>query len=248
MKKIFPFFGIALMALSLTISCGSDDESSSETSAVSSYDARHSIENCNQLAENGLITYNEDYTSASVKFAAKKTDGVNLTMVLSGANGKKIAEYPATYSTEDNMYHVTLSNLAPGNIYFYYIAAYDTEGIFISRANEGSFTIPQIEGPEALTGLTAYAPTAYYSGYITGESITTDVEYSVDGGETWASAEENGIIEGLPIGNVLVRIAATTSRLAGKSVEITIPGNTDFNATEEEYAEGENSRSLRLSK
>lgn len=260
MKNIFPIVSIALMAIGLTTSCGSDNDSANDDIVANSYDARHNIENANKLEENGLISYSEDLTSATVQFAANNTANMRLAMVLAGSNGKKIAEYPALFSETDNMYHVNLTNLSPGNIYFYHIVAYDAEGNYVSRANEGSFTLPQIAGPEALTGLIAHAPTGIRginvedgkikvtetTGYITGDAITPDVEYSINGGETWESATANGIIEGLPIGKVLVRIAATTSRMAGASVELTIPGNTDING-DDGYAQGENARQSRLS-
>lgn len=259
MKNIFPIVSIALMAIGLTTSCGSDNDSANDNIVANSYDARHNIENANKLEENGLISYSEDLTSATVQFVANNTANMRLAMVLAGSNGKKIAEYPALFSETDNMYHVNLTNLSPGNIYFYHIVAYDAEGNYVSRANEGSFTLPQIAGPEALTGLIAHAPTGIASaysyegtlhgqptGYITGDAITPAVEYSINGGETWESATANGIIEGLPIGKVLVRIAATTSRMAGASVELTIPGNTDING-DDGYAEGENARQSRLS-
>jgi hypothetical protein len=152
-----------------------------------------------------------------------------------------------------------MTNLSPGNIYYYHIVAYDAEGNFVSRANEGSFTLPQNPGPGPLTGLVAHAPTGYtikiveynidgsytflriYDGYITGKEINPTVEYSVDGGETWSNATQNDTIKNLFVGKVLVRVAATTSTLAGESVEVIIPGNSDFDG-EGGYAEGENAR------
>lgn len=260
MKNIFPFVCTALIAFGFVTSCGSDDDSATDISEITSYDARHNILNANKLEENGLLTFSEDFTSAIAKFTANNAESLKLAMVLAGANGKKIAEFPALYSESDNMYHVNLTNLTPGNIYFYHIIAYDADGNYVSRANEGSFTLPQLKGPAALTGLVGHAPTnianAYYSegklygnptGYITGDNITPKVEYSIDGGELWESATENGIIEGLPVGKILVRIAATTTTMAGESVEITIPGNSDISG-EGGYAEGENARKASLTR
>ena len=260
MKNIFPFVCTALIAVGFVTSCGSDDDSATNISETTSYDARQNIVNSNKLEENGLITFSEDLTSATVRFAANNAENMKLAMVLAGTNGKKIAEYPALFSEVDKMYHVNLTNLSPGNIYFYHIIAYDADGNFISRANEGSFTLPQLDGPAALTGLVAHAPTnianAYNyggtlygdpTGYITGDAITPAVEYSTNGGEDWKNATNYGIIEYLPIGKVLVRIAATTSRMAGASVELTIPGNTDMSG-EGGYSEGENARQASLHK
>lgn len=266
MKKIFPFICMALMAAGLTISCGSDDDSSAgEYAEGASYDARQYIADSNDLMEKGLITFSDDLTSATVKFAVSDPADMNFAIALAGTNGKKIAEFPAVYSAADNMYHVTMTNLSAGNIYFYHIVAYDAEGNYVSRANEGSFTLPQLPGPGALTGLVAHAPTraleiitevnpdgsyAYRytcDGYITGECITPAVEYSIDGGEEWKSAVTNGVINLLPIGKVLVRVAATTSTMAGDAVEVIIPGNTDFTG-EGGYAEGENARGARFTK
>ncbi len=264
MKKIYPFICTALLAVGVMTSCSSNDSSADEM-ADASYDARKAIVDSNDLMEKGLITFSDDLTSATAKFAVSDPAGLDFALAVAGANGKKIAEFPAVYSEADDMYHVTISNLSPGNIYFYHIVAYDAEGNFVSRANEGSFTLPQLPGPGALTGLVGHAPTVFYTritelnpdgsyayrytcdGYITGESITPAVEYSIDGGETWASAETNGIIEMLPLGKVLVRIAATTSRMAGESVEVIIPGNSDLSG-EDGYAEGENARGARFSK
>ena len=254
MKNIFPFICTALIVVGFITSCGSDD-TIDNSSEVATYDARHNIVNANKLEENGLITFSEDYTSAAARFTANNVENLRFAMVLEGANGKKIAEFPAVFSESDNMYHVNLTNLAPGSLYFYHIIAYDANGNYVSRANEGSFTLPQLEGPPALTGLVPHAPTGVIkaeikdrkiivtrtTGYITGDAITPEVEYSIDGGEYWESATENGIIGGLPIGKVLVRIAATTSRMAGASVELTIPGNTDISG-DDGYAEGENAR------
>lgn len=265
MKKIYPFICTALMAVGLMTSCGSDDDSSAGEMAVTSYDARKAIADSNDLQEKGQMTFSDDLTSATAKFAVSDPGGMNFAMAIAGSNGKKIAEFPAIYSEVDNMYHVTMTNLSPGNIYFYHIVAYDVEGNYVSRANEGSFTLPQLPGPGPLTGLVAHAPTSLYitdivinpdgsytytrtpDGYITGEEITPAVEYSIDGGETWKSAVTNGIIEMLPIGKILVRLAATTSTLAGESVEITIPGNSDISG-EGGYADGENARGARLTK
>lgn len=266
MKKIFPFICMALMAAGLTISCGSDDDSSAgEYAEGASYDARQYIADSNDLMEKGLITFSDDLTSATAKFAVSDPADMNFAMVLAGSNGKKIAEFPAIYSAADNMYYVTMTNLNPGNLYFYHIVAYDAEGNYVSRANEGSFTLPQLQGPDALTGLVAHAPTGYeivideynidgsyiwhrqYDGFITGKSITPDVEYSVDGGETWTNATQNDTIKNLFVGKVLVRVAATTSAMAGEAVELTIPGNTDFTG-EDGYAEGENARGARFTK
>ena len=260
MKNIFPFVCTALIAVGFVTSCGSDDDSATNISETTSYDARHNIVNSNKLEENGLITFSQDLTSATARFAANNSENMRLAMVLAGTNGKKIAEYPALFSEIDKMYHVNLTNLSPGNIYFYHIVAYDADGNYVSRANEGSFTLPQLDGPAALTGLVAHAPTdiafaynnggtlaGYPTGYITGDAITPAVEYSTNGGEDWESATSYGIIEYLPIGKVLVRIAATTSRMAGASVELTIPGNTDING-EGGYAEGENARQASLTR
>jgi hypothetical protein len=82
---------------------------------------------------------------------------------------------------------------------------------------------------------------------ITGDAITPAVEYSINGGEDWINATDYGIIEYLPIGKVLVRIAATTSRMAGASVELTIPGNTDISG-EGGYSEGENARQASITR
>ena len=258
MKKKFPFICMALMAVGLMISCSSEDSSAGEI-AETSYDARKAIVDSNDLMEKGLITFGDDLTSATARFAVSDPGDMDFAMAVAGPNGKKIAEFPAIYSAADNMYHVTMTNLSPGSIYYYHIVAYDAEGNFVSRANEGSFTLPQLPGPGALTGLVAHAPTRalavmtelnpdgsytyHYTcdGYITGDCITPAVEYSVDGGETWASAETNGVIDFLPIGKILVRIAATTSTLAGESVEVIIPGNSDLSG-EDGYAEGENAR------
>ncbi len=260
MKNIFPFVCTALIVAGFVTSCGSDDDSATNVSEIASYDARHNIVNANKLRENGQIIFSEDLTSATAAFAANNAENMRLAMVLAGTNGKKIAEYPALFSEIDKMYHVNLTNLSPGNIYFYHIVAYDADGNYVSRANEGSFTLPQLDGPAALTGLVAHAPTdiafAYNSGgtlygdptgYITGDAITPAVEYSINGGEEWKSATNYGIIEYLPIGKVLVRIAATTSRMAGASVELTIPGNTDISG-EGGYSEGENARQASLTK
>ena len=264
MKKIYPFICTALLTVGSMTSCSSNDSSADEI-VDASYDARKAIVDSNDLMEKGLITFSDDLTSATAKFAVSDPAGLDFALAVAGANGKKIAEFPAVYSEADDMYHVTISNLSPGNIYFYHIVAYDAEGNFVSRANEGSFTLPQLPGPGALTGLVAHAPTVYYTvydeinidgsytyhytcdGYITGESITPAVEYSVDGGETWKSVETNGIIEMLPLGKVLVRTAATTSRMAGESVEVIIPGNSDLSG-EGGYAQGENARGARFSK
>jgi hypothetical protein len=264
MKKTFPFICTALMAVGLMTSCSSEDSSSGEI-AVTSYDARKAIEDSNDLMEKGLITFGDDLTSAIARFAVSNSGGMNFAMAIAGSNGKKVAEFPAIYSDADKMYHVTMTNLSPGTIYFYHIVAYDAEGNFVSRANEGSFTLPQKPGPGPLTGLIAHAPTRaltvitelnpdgsytyHYTcdGYITGDEITPAVEYSTDGGETWKSAETNGIIDFLPIGKILVRKAATTSTLAGESVEVIIPGNSDITG-EGGYADGENARGARLTK
>ena len=260
MKNIFPFVCTALIVAGFVTSCGSDDDSATNVSEIASYDARHNIVNANKLRENGQIIFSEDLTSATAAFAANNAENMRLAMVLAGSNGKKITEYPALFSEVDKMYHVNLTNLSPGNIYFYHIVAYDADGNFVSRANEGSFTLPQLDGPAALTGLVAHAPTdiafAYNSGgtlygeptgYITGDAITPAVEYSTNGGEEWKSATNYGIIEYLPIGKVLVRIAATTSRMAGASVELTIPGNTDLSG-EGGYSEGENARQASITR
>ena len=260
MKNIFPFVCTALIVAGFVASCGSDDDSATNVSEIASYDARHNIVNANKLRENGQIIFSEDLTSATAAFAANNAENMRLAMVLAGSNGKKITEYPALFSEVDKMYHVNLTNLSPGNIYFYHIVAYDADGNFVSRANEGSFTLPQLDGPAALTGLVAHAPTdvafAYNyegtlygdpTGYITGDAITPAVEYSINGGEEWKSATNYGIIEYLPIGKVLVRIAATTSRMAGASVELTIPGNTDING-EGGYSEGENARQASITR
>lgn len=260
MKNIFPFVCTALIVAGFVASCGSDDDSATNVSEIASYDARHNIVNANKLRENGQIIFSEDLTSATAAFAANNAENMRLAMVLAGSNGKKITEYPALFSEVDKMYHVNLTNLSPGNIYFYHIVAYDADGNFVSRANEGSFTLPQLDGPAALTGLVAHAPTdvafAYNyegtlygdpTGYITGDAITPAVEYSINGGEEWKSATNYGIIEYLPIGKVLVRIAATTSRMAGASVELTIPGNTDISG-EGGYSEGENARQASITR
>ena len=260
MKNIFPFVCTALIVAGFVASCGSDDDSATNVSEIASYDARHNIVNANKLRENGQIIFSEDLTSATAAVAANNAENMRLAMVLAGSNGKKITEYPALFSEVDKMYHVNLTNLSPGNIYFYHIVAYDADGNFVSRANEGSFTLPQLDGPAALTGLVAHAPTdvafAYNyegtlygdpTGYITGDAITPAVEYSINGGEEWKSATNYGIIEYLPIGKVLVLIAATTSRMAGAAVELTIPDNTDISG-EGGYSEGENARQASITR
>ena len=135
----------------------------------------------------------------------------------------------------------------------------------IQKILNGKFPDEGTENPDVLTGLVPHAPTRaipiidelnpdgsfifHYTadGYITGDCITSDVEYSINGGETWIRAETNGIIDLLPMGKVLVRIAATTSASASKAVEVIIPGNADFKG-EGGYSEGQNARGARLSK
>jgi hypothetical protein len=171
MKNIFPFVCTALIAVGFVTSCGSDDDSTTNISETTSYDARHNIVNSNKLEENGLITFSQDLTSATARFAANNAENMRLAMVLAGTNGKKIAEYPALFSEIDKMYHVNLTNLSPGNIYFYHIVAYDADGNYVSRANEGSFTLPQLDGPAALTGLVAHAPTDIAFAYNNGGTL-----------------------------------------------------------------------------
>ena len=70
MKNIFPFVCTALIAVGFVTSCGSDDDSATNISETTSYDARHNIVNSNKLEENGLITFSQDLTSATARFAA----------------------------------------------------------------------------------------------------------------------------------------------------------------------------------
>ena len=102
-------------------------------------------------------------------------------------------------------YPITVSGGSADNYTFSYVAGTLT----IEKANQSAPTLPSVI---ILTG-----------GAISHAGITTDMEYSTDGGSTWTAVETAGTITGLSAGTLRVRYKADANHNPGtaKVIEVT---------------------------
>ena len=126
-------------------------------------------------------------------------------------------------------------DLISGSTYAYYVIAYNSNGEETFRSKEHTFTLPKNPGPPipVVKDIIAHAPTSLVAsdGYIEGDVISQEMEYSIDDGKEWKMVTEPGIIRQLPSGKVLLRIAETQTTEASKTASVIVPiykSNTDL--------------------
>lgn len=154
-------------------------------------------------------------------------------------NGTEEYLLDVSYNTNSQRYFVKFPKLVGGSTYAFCIVGYDVEGKEASRSAEQTFSLPKNAAPEApaTAGIKAYPPSAPEAtdGYISGSVITKAMEYSITDGRTWMPVTLTGIVQNLPPGNVLLRLAETPTTEAGKVATIIVPpyrSNTDLDGTD----------------
>jgi len=189
--------------------------------------------------EESSVSY--DASMQIVTFKASCPIGTRVMLLLrqlTNGSDEKLLSY-SYYDTGSKEYRVKLANLVGGSTYAYCIVGYDSNGADAVRTAERTFTHPKNAAPAApsMVGVKAFPPTSrdVADGYIQGVVITKAMEYSTDDGRTWTPVSKAGIIENLQSGNVLLRLAATSTTEASESATITVPpykNNTDIDGTD----------------
>lgn len=183
------------------------------------------------------IVYNASVRT--ITFKASCPEGTIVKVLLrQHTNGTEERLMPVFYNSSSRQYYINLLNLIGNSTYSFCIIGYDIEGKEAVRSTERTFTLPKDAAPNApnTLGIKAYAPSApdLADGYIRGNIITQDLEYSIDNGRTWTPVTTDGIISNLQSGNVLLRIAETLTTEAGRTATIVVPpfkSNTDTDGT-----------------
>ena len=174
--------------------------------------------------------------STSITFSADYPKGTKLQLLLrqltNGTEEKLIDILPRS---DNQKYYISLIGLVGGSTYAYYIIGYDSDGKEVFRTAERTFTLPKKASPSApiTYGLDIHSPSSLVAadGYITGIILTTDIEYSTDGGLTWMPVTVEGQISGLRPGKVMLRKAETPTTEASQSATVKVPeykSNTDI--------------------
>lgn len=151
------------------------------------------------------------------------------------SNGNQEITINAQYRPYAEKYFAPSGALVGGSTYAYYVVGYDNEGKECCLSQEHTFNVPKNGAPQApqVSSVKVYAPTSLVAsdGYIEGDILTKELEYSLDEGETWTAISEEGFIRGLRPGKVQLRVAETPTTEAGKVSTIDVPpykSNTDL--------------------
>ena len=233
MKQIRSLSILLAATLVLGISCGGGDEAtpSHQAPEVTPQPSTPTV----QVPTIDEASIRCDVVSNTIYFHATRPAGTKMQVLLcqqTNGTGEQLLE--VSYSTAGKFFYVTLVDLVPGATYTYSIIGYNSKGTEAFRSAEQTFTMPKAAAPlpPSTANIQAYAPSTLHGtdGYLEGEVLTMEIEYSTDGGETWTAVTEDGVIRNLPPGKVLIRLAESPTTEAGMSAEVTVPeyhSNTD---------------------
>lgn len=235
MKKIRSFVFILGTALMLCISCGGDDQPTpsglSQDSNGQGYSNTPAVQTPT-IVESSIAC---DFAQKIIYFNAVCPAGGKIqVLIYPQDNESEEVLLDVSYRSISQLYSVNIQELVPGSTYHYYVICYNSQGKEVLRSEKHTLTMPKNAAPLApsVNNIQAYGPTTIQGadGYLEGNVITLDMEYSIDDGETWIPVEEAGFIRNLRPGKVLLRLAETPTTEAGLSAEVTVPehkSNTD---------------------
>lgn len=238
MRKIFKTLAFVLIGTMAAVSCGSDDEPLKPSKEQ---------EEEPEQKEEELPTVDESsvcYQNGAIVFSATRPSKLYYFKVWVSAKqeGAKETEYGVDFHVGKNQYVAKAPELKRGETYWCRVGGFNISGEKVMETSRLTIVVVKDDGPAApsASAITIVAPTSKNAsdGQLQGNVITTAMEYSTDGGETWTPVRTNGVISGLKSGTVLLRYSETDTRQAGQSASFVIPAhnsNTD--------AEGEGGKS-----
>jgi len=234
MKKTLAITLILCAVAALGTSCGDDELPAPQNTNTGSTD--------NDVKKPSIVasSIHFDLSNRVLTFEASCPQGTWVQVLLRQlTNGTNQELLNVNYNSTSRLYYVNLPVLVGGSSYSYCIIGYDSEGGEAVRTAEQTFFIPKNSPPSApsTANIKAYPPSSPNAtdGYIKGTAITKAMEYSTDDGRTWVSVTVAGIISGLSPGDVLLRLAETSTTEAGEYSTITVPpykSNTDLDGTD----------------
>lgn len=249
MKQIVPQILFLVAAFVLCNSCGGgDDQPAPNSQAQNPSGTNQPTERKTQVPtiDEASITY--DAASNTIYFHGTRPAGTKIQVQLFRQTDETEEQVmDVSYSAGGRFYFVNVASLTPGAAYSYYVIGYDSKGDEAFKTAEQSFTMPKAAAPAppSTVAIQAYAPTTLHGtdGYLEGAVITTEMEYSLDGGETWTAVAEAGFIRNLPPGKLLLRLAETATTEAGRAATVTVP---EYRSNTDPSGEGGNSEGMRV--
>lgn len=249
MKQIVPQILFLVAAFVLCNSCGGgDDQPAPNSQAQNPSGTNQPTERKTQVPtiDEASITY--DAASNTIYFHGTRPAGTKIQVQLFRQTDETEEQVmDVSYSAGGQFYFVNVASLTPGAAYSYYVIGYDSKGDEAFKTAEQSFTMPKAAAPAppSTVAIQAYAPTTLHGtdGYLEGVVITTEMEYSLDGGETWTAVAEAGFIRNLPPGKLLLRLAETATTEAGRAATVTVP---EYRSNTDPSGEGGNSEGMRV--
>lgn len=232
MKKIFKTMAIVLMATMSVVGCG-DDPIEPNKGQEEKPEPEQKVEELPTVDESSV-----SYKNGFIIFTGTRptTSHYFKIWVSAQQEGTQEMEYDVEFFTSKGLYQAKADDLKRGEKYWCRVGGFNHKGEKVMESSRLTIEAMKDEGPDApaVYTITAVAPTTKNGadGYLTGNVITTAMEYSTDDGKTWTPVSTNGIITGLKSGVVLLRYKETDKQLAGKSASITVPqhtSNTDAN-------------------
>lgn len=180
-----------------------------------------------------------DMETKTIYFHGTRPAGTRFEVEVYGlGDATEVQQLDVLYNAIGKFFYAYLVDMQPGATYTYSIIGYDSKGKESIKSAENTFTMPKNPSPQppVTSGIQAYAPSTLHGtdGYLEGEVITTAMEYSTDGGETWTAVTEAGFIRNLAPGKVQLRWAETPTTEAGMAAEVKVPeyhSNTDPEGT-----------------
>lgn len=249
MKQTVPQILFLVAAFVLCNSCGGgDDQPAPNSQAQNPSGTNQPTERKTQVPtiDEASITY--DAASNTIYFHGTRPAGTKIQVQLFRQTDETEEQVmDVSYSAGGQFYFVNVASLTPGAVYTYYVIGYDSKGDEAFKTAEQSFTMPKAAAPAppSTVAIQAYAPTTLHGtdGYLEGAVITTKMEYSLDGGETWTAVAEAGFIRNLPPGKLLLRLAETATTEAGRAATVTVP---EYRSNTDPSGEGGNSEGMRV--
>lgn len=249
MKQIVPQILFLVAAFVLCNSCGGgDDQPAPNSQAQNPSGTNQPTERKTQVPTIDEATITYDAASNTIYFHGTRPAGTKIQVQLFRQTDETEEQVmDVSYSAGGQFYFVNVASLTPGAAYSYYVIGYDSKGDEAFKTAEQSFTMPKAAAPAppSTVAIQAYAPTTLHGtdGYLEGVVITTEMEYSLDGGETWTAVAEAGFIRNLPPGKLLLRLAETATTEAGRAATVTVP---EYRSNTDPSGEGGNSEGMRV--
>ena len=232
MKKIFKAMAFVLTATMAVVGCGSNDGSiepnngqGEKPEPEQKVEELPAVDESSVCYKNGYIVFSATRPRLSYYFKV---------YVSAQQEGAQEMEYGVEYLTGKDQYQAKAADLKRGEKCWCRVAGFNYKDEKVMETARLAIEIVKDDGPAApsVSAVTIVPPKSKNAAdaQLLGRGITTDMEYSTDGGETWASVSTDGIITQLKSGTVLLRYKETDTTQAGQVASITIPehqSNTD---------------------